>query len=245
VFGSTTSPGGGGGGGGGEDPVGPDPTGGGTSGGGGGATCPCTAPGGALTVVVCTELDCEAEDPIIELTVCGGTPPYQWSTSGGGGGSPTAIQSGGNNRNVQVTPPETQDIAGEAYQKVLYSLKTSSCVVGTNVSSGYSCKDVSLENCDSSPTADCLGAGVAFCREVVCPDDESVPCWDVISGGVCGSAGDCNGCDKVLAGEGVACDVRSQSMIDGGCLPCGVSMEGLSITVTDDVGTEVTTVISV
>ena len=249
VFGGATSPGGGGGsgGGGGEDPVGSDPTGGGTSGGGGGggATCPCTPDGGSdLTVVVCTDIDCETEEPEIEITVCGGTPPYQWSTSGGGGGSPVVVQSGTNNLNVRATPPTTEDIAGEAYQKVLYSLKTSGCVVGTNVSSGYSCQDVSLQNCDSSPTADCLGAGAAFCREVACPDDESVPCWDVISGGVCGSAGACNGCDKVLAGEGAVCDVRSQQMIDDGCIPCGIAMDGLSITVTDSLGTEVTTVIS-
>ncbi|KKK94452.1 hypothetical protein LCGC14_2682720, partial [marine sediment metagenome] len=105
VFGSATSPGGGGGGGGGEDPIGGGTSGGGS--GGGAATCPCTPDGGSdLTVVVCTELDCDAGSPVMEITVCGGTPPYTWSLSGFNT-TPTAVQSGTNNRNATVTPLPT------------------------------------------------------------------------------------------------------------------------------------------
>ncbi|KKL83055.1 hypothetical protein LCGC14_1978560, partial [marine sediment metagenome] len=39
-------------------------------------------------------------------------------------------------------------------------------------------------------------------------------------------------------------DVRTQQMKDDGCIPCGLSIDGLNITVEDDVGDTVVTVIS-
>ncbi|KKL69542.1 hypothetical protein LCGC14_2113880, partial [marine sediment metagenome] len=40
-------------------------------------------------------------------------------------------------------------------------------------------------------------------------------------------------------------DIRTQQMKDDGCKPCGTSFDGAIITVTDDVGTQVSTVVIV
>ena len=227
VFGSTTSPGGGGGGGGGEDPVGPDPTGGGTSGGGGG-TCPCTSDNGSdLTVVVCAEINCEDAEPNIQITVCGGTPPYSWSTSGGEG-DPTEVQSGTNNKNVKVTAPNRPAVSGTAYSLGLETTRFADCPnPAFQHSNNVGCDDVEISAC-TGPT------GLAATFQVVCSE--------------AGEAG-CPGFADCAPGActfSLCCpfDRRTQQMKDDGCLPCALSMDGLTITVEDDVGDTVATVIS-
>ncbi len=224
VFGSATSPGGGGGG---EGSIG-----GGTSGGGGGggaATCPCTPDNGSdLTVVVCAEINCEDESPNIQITVCGGTPPYQWSISGGEG-SPSGVQSGTNNRNVKVTAPDRVDVIGNAYRNGLAVTNTGSCP-----GPAFSCGN--FVGCDDVEISGCTGP-------VSAPGNN----WQVVCNtGVCPQFPDCIPCSTACSDfpSGNPFDVRTQQMIDDGCLPCGISMEGLNITVEDAVGDTVVTVIS-
>ena len=250
VFGGATSPGGGGGGsgGGGEDPVGSDPTGGGTSGGGGGgaATCPCVADNGSdLTVVVCTELDCDAAEPKVEITVCGGTPPYSWSTSGGEG-SPTAVQSGTNNRNVVVTPADNPapETAGVAYTHFTWYRIDDSL-------NKYSRRQ---RNCDRTPAEDCTNICHNGCSPCAATPD-FFTCRNAPDPGAPLDSSSC-GTDNAVVPEvnistgpgdcdtGFLCDKRSDAMIAAGCLPCELSMDQLTITVTDDVGAQVATVIS-
>ncbi|KKL75015.1 hypothetical protein LCGC14_2059120 [marine sediment metagenome] len=220
--------GGGGGGGGGEDPIGGGTSGGGS--GGGAATCPCTPDNGSdLTVVVCAELNCEDESPNIQITVCGGTAPYQWSISGGEG-SPSGVQSGTNNRNVKVTAPDRTDVTGSAYRNGLSVTNPGSCP-----NAAFDCANV--VGCDDVEISGCAGPvsipGSSFA--VVC-----------VTGGVCDAFTDCAPCGTACSGfpVGDPVDVRTQQMIDDGCLPCGISMEGLNITVEDAVGDTVVTVIS-
>jgi len=236
VFGSATSPGGGGGGsgGGGEDPIG----GGGSGGDGGGAAiCPCTPDNGSdLTVVVCTELDCGAAEPQVQITVCGGTPPYQWIITGQRE-DVTIVQSGINNRNVSVTPPTNNpDVLGTAYHK-------NGCCNGSppttaNAQSNHSC-DGSLEGCERSGP-NCPGA------PEICSCTTPVTCSGNPAG--CTGAVAClRACASQLAlnGGGDMTDDRSQEMIDEGCVPCQYVMDSTVITVEDADGTTVDTTISV
>ena len=227
VFGGATSPGGGGAG---EDPVRPDPTGGGTSG-GGGATCGCIPDDdNELTVAVCRPLDCEESSPSILLTVCGGTPPYQWSTLGGEG-NPEATQSGTNNRNVQVVSPSRPNVSGVAYSLGLETTRQAECpnpaFQHTNT---VGCDDVELSGC-AGPSS------LSATFQVVCAEGGEAGCPGFpecpVPEGPCGSFGLCCPFDR-----------RTQQMKDDGCLPCSISMEGLNITVEDNVGDTVVTVIS-
>ncbi len=228
IFGGATPPEGGGSGGGGDDPIAPDPGGGG-GGGGGGATCTCVADNGSdLTVVVCTDIDCEDATPFIEITVCGGTAPYQWSISGGEG-SPNAVQSGSNNRNVKVTAPDRADVSGDAYRRGLSVTNPGSCPNGAfDCANVVGCDDVEISGC----TGPVVIPGSSF--TVVC-----------VTGGACDGLPDCAPCSTACGFQlGDPVDVRTAQMITDGCLPCAISMEGLNITVEDAVGDTVVTVIA-
>lgn len=236
AFGTGTGIGGfsgGGGGGGADSPI--APAAGGSSSGGGAAACACLPdvdPGppevDLLTVVVCTELDCSIAEPKIEITVCGGVPPYQWSTVGGEGDI-TAVQSGTNNRNVLVTPPDRPTVSGTAYSSGLEITNPGSCPNSAfQCSNAVGCDDVEISSC-TGPTS------LSAVFSVVC-----------VTGGVCDPFVDCLPCSGACADFGLCCpfDRRSQQMKDDGCLPCALSMDGLTITVEDAVGTKVSTVIA-
>ena len=207
------------------------PAAGGTGGGGGGGTCSCTPDNGSdLTVVVCTELDCQASEPKIEITVCGGTPPYQWTLSGGEDLS--GQQSGTNNRNVSVTPPSTTTVAGEAYEHGFEVTKDDAvclCTCGNRQhAEPKGCEDESEGVCRQTS----FGEGTFG---ITCQPDPPDDCGFPV-----GLPDECANCAK----SGVK-DIRTQQMKDDGCKPCGTSFDGAIITVTDDVGTQVSTVVIV
>ena len=246
VFSGATSPGGGGGGDGSTE--GQAEGGGGTPPGGGGG-CACTPGGGnALTVVVCKELNCDGAAPLFEITVCGGTPPYSWATSGGGGGTPGLTQSGVNNVNAVVTPPDNPapETAGQAF--TFYKF--------WHVSGTFNQYSRRYRGCDGLPLEGCS----AFCHNG-CSACVSTPDFDT-----CRNAPDPSkpveavscGVDNPVVPEatidvtdlppncdvGYLCDKRSAGMVTAGCLPCEIAMEQVVVTVTDDDGTEVSTVIA-
>ncbi|KKM04829.1 hypothetical protein LCGC14_1760280 [marine sediment metagenome] len=257
IFGGATSPGGGGGSSGGsgggvdDGTTAPDPTGTGGGGGGGAATCPCIPdidPGppevDLLTVVVCTEFDCDDEDPKLELTACGGTPPYSWTLTAGDG-----VQSGTSNRNVKVTPrATTNNFAGtEAYRK---------CSRATGVGAPTSCNGNGV---DKAQKFDCDGEVIECTNPgtdgIGCCDTSSALCCDGLASGV----GECDDadlkpacvvlpvCSEGPCGGGTTfCikDVRTAEMVVDDCQPCTVQMDGAQITVTDDVSAQVVTTIN-
>ena len=227
IFGGATSPGGGGG----DVIVGTGS--GGDAGGGGAATCPCTPDSGTdLTVVVCTELDCDGADPKIEITVCGGTPPYSWSISGGEGAVET--QSGANNRNVVVVPAVSATVAGIAYH---HGFEVTFFATGCAQPDKQFAFPIGCEGESEGACAETAFGGGVF--EITCqdrPDEPGFECgFDVSTVG--------NHCVDCPTRSGVH-DVRTAQMITDGCIPCGLSMDGLNITVEDDVGDTVVTVIS-
>lgn len=209
------------------------PAAGGAAGGGGGGLCVCNPDDpDLLTVVVCTELDCDADEPKVEITVCGGTPPYTWSVTGGEGASFT--QSGTNNRNVEVIPAVTAEVAGIAYHHGFeVTLQSTGCAQpDKQFADPIGCEEESEGSC----TETSFGGGIF---EITCQDRPDEP------GFACGHDFSTTGsfCDDCPVRSGVH-DVRTQQMKDDGCIPCRLSMDGLTITVEDDVGATVVTVIS-
>ena len=203
------------------------------------AACICTPdqdeedpPTDLLTIIVCAELDCEAENPKIEITVCGGVPPYQW-TIAGERSTVTITQSGTNNKNVTVTPPEETVVAGTAYRtgfEITKSGGACSCTCSAfQFSEPFDCSGESLGNC--AQTA--LGEGTF---PINCEDDTLGNC------GLFPNSTPGDPCDN-CARSGIV-DLRTQGMKDAGCVPCELLFEGATITVEDDAGTKVVTTLS-
>jgi len=182
-----------------------------------------------LNVQVEIELDCSEATPLVKLRVCGQFPPYTWVVSGGEG-TPDARLSGGWDQVITVSPPNGSEVSGNAYRIGLAVTNPGSCP-----DAAFSCANV--VGCDGVEISGCTGP-------VVVPGNSfAVVC---VTGGACQSFVDCAPCGTACSGfpSGNPVDVRTQQMIDDGCLPCALSMDGLTITVTDANGVSVVTVIS-
>ncbi|KKK86897.1 hypothetical protein LCGC14_2758640, partial [marine sediment metagenome] len=192
-----------------------------------------------MNVQVEVELDCEEATPLVKLRVCGGTPPYTWVVEGGEGTPTTEL--GGAWDQVNTVKPQagTPGLGGEAYQKIVAQITGAGCSVIPVANVPYDCDGVATGGCSfiSTSPPECPGVtGPVVCRDISCTDPLDV-CGGV--GEPCGA-----GASTVLGGGGSMCDRRNQSQKDAGCLPCRLSMDGVTITVTDAEGVSVVTVIS-
>lgn len=221
-------------------------TGGSGSGGPTGA-CPCTPDeGGLLSVVVCTELDCDDDNPKIILTVCGGSGGYVWSVVGGE--TPTQTDSGSDDRNTKIEPPEntTPGEPGTAYGRGHAQTRSSrfpesNCVSLYQNGATYNCAGVKTGSCTNRDPSE-IGVMPIKC-EVPSVNPDPGGCQDPSGnqnsycGYPCQHAGGCEPCEQATV------DIRTQGMKDNGCKPCAATMEGVIVSVTDSDGTVVSTVI--
>ena len=195
-------------------------------------------------------INCTDTNPEMRLVVSGGLGPYTWgAVSSGGGASPTLVTSGPGFQNVTVTPPTSVTVAGTAYNQVWMH-----CTVGWN---GSTCtgggntlnQDRQQFGCEDETEASCLAStagtgGGQNCATVSeggaqgCTGPDTQYCAD----GDVGSAGQCA---SHSFSPKRTCDRRSQSMIDSGCVPCGASMSGAVVTVTDALGNSVSLIVGV
>ncbi|KKL90474.1 hypothetical protein LCGC14_1904340, partial [marine sediment metagenome] len=171
------------------------------------------------------------DDGEVTYTAVGGAGPYTWGASGGEG-DPGLALSGDNNKKVTVTPPDKEVVAGTAYR------------LGLKVTNPASCPDGAF---DCGNTVGCDGVEISGCTGPLGPAAEGNN-WQVVctTGGACESFLDCAPCGTACSGFAIGnpLDKRTQQMIDDGCLPCALSMDGVTITVTDAEGVSVVTVIS-
>ena len=193
----------------------------GAGGGGGGA-------GGGALALVCgggsCDLDCTEEDPSITFEASGGGAPYTWETTAG-----TLTTSG--LFEATLTPPANtgSGVAGVAYDKH-----------GCAATGPGTCRDEWGCNDQLLGTANPQGHDCHASGNAVTPSD------DAAGSGICGCTPTTDGayatmfnsCEK-LAEEAHGFDLRTAGMITDGCNPCGLSMSGVVVTVTDRYDTSV------
>lgn len=226
-----------------------------STGGGGGGGCVCT-PGSKnqLTVKCCTSncsIACSSTKKL-ELRACGGNPPYTWSASAGTVSPLTGVK-------TTLTPPANAGsaVAGVAYRRYgkFNSSSAGSCSTDY-IRSSYLCSDAeggaSCVTNTCSPTEACNGDDVSNCSQFDCVPgctlNPTLTCNGAqLCPAQCGSAeSTCkfcqSNCTDVQRGSFV-CDIRTVDMINAGCAPCGVAMNGATVTCTDSIGTAVVTTI--
>jgi len=215
------------------------------AGGGGGGV----GPGPPLAISGDTEMDCvEAGDKELIFTASGGQPPYTWELTGPG----TLVQNGSNNDTATITPAASATVAGEAYAWCGSGVVSDNPIrcngIGgscdTPVTIRYGCED-EFESCGIGGTCNCpvaLSRIHCCCRSTDCSPSgcaDICQCVDGVGGSIC---------TLLRTARCAACgpnDIRTQAMIDAGCLPCGVQFDGETLTVTDALGQEVSVTIGV
>jgi len=235
--------------------------GGGQSAGAGGGGCTCI-PGtkGELAIKSCNpdnSIKC-ATTKSLKLIACGGKGPYTWSKTGTLSISTTT----GNTTTVTPAANAGSAVAGIAYR--LYGKFTVSDIgtcVGGYIRAAYGCDDVEsvIEACITSncnPTDTCTsGADISNCSQMACVSScvqhPTLTCNDGLGGGPCimpqvsgvTTTKFCqSGCGDVTRGK-LVCDRRTAGMVSNGCNPCGMSINGATVSVTDALGTIVTIVV--
>jgi YD repeat-containing protein len=182
-------------------------------------------------------LSCSDASPSLTFTASGGKPPYNWSTTKG-----TITPSTADRSKAVLTPPSNSGgaVGGIAYRRFFSWDQTATfcgptpfggntiygCdgqIIGTQAVAG-SPSDFPACNLVDAPL--CLLNTDAACRN---QDLSLRPAYssNTAAGLAC------------LGFGGADCDVRSQAMKDSGCAPCGITMIGVEVTVTDANGNKV------
>jgi len=221
------------------------------TGGGGSGGCGCV-PGqnNQLTIKSCNpnnSLKCSTTKSL-RLLVCGGRGPYTWSKTGtvqlaGANGVKGTTASGDA---ITVTPPVNSGsaVAGVAYIAWLYECDSGGGVNCSGINHfyhyHYGCNDVNIGN-TVWVTADGHSHGSG---RVVTPAEMTCK----LPGAGASSIPDCVGYPPTGGNIGgrlaVLVDERTGPMIAGGCVPCSLVVSGVTVSVTDSVGTTVTIVLT-
>lgn len=200
--------------------------------GGGGTGCICTPGKNGELAIKCCSAKCSAActtTKSLRLIACGGRPPYTWTKSGGDGAS--ISQTEGNSTTVTPATNTGGAVAGIAYK--IDCRRCTNTAANDVARQWYTCGDVASGACTTVDGSCAVGA---VCDLPLC-----------VGGAFVGNvAADCCGVNPHVldtstcqVGTGTGCDVRTAPMIAAGCKPCGISLLGLIVTVTDSVGVAV------
>jgi hypothetical protein len=170
-------------------------------------------------------------DGSVQFTVVGGKPPYTWSTTKG------EITPDADTKSALLTPPPNLgNVFAEAYRKfwVWGAPPGEGCGDGCYLISGcrlqvvvqgYQCNDAPATSCGGAggiaPFPSCIGACTT--QDIDLGNGPKQYCASQFA-----TFTNCAGTPDEIV------DLRTQSMIDAGCRPCEVEMQGGAIvTVTD------------
>lgn len=215
----------------------------------GGPTSPPLPPAdiGPLAMAGDTVMDCApaSEGGVRELvfTASGGAPPYSWDLTGDG----VLVVSGPSNNTATASPTGgSPSVGGEAYAACRHSVTGAPpirCATGsgTSVCARWDCDD-EFSVCNET----CTSCGA-------CPSTSDNRDFHCCTGG-CGHANcldiaqcigsNCTGLQNHEWANAAVCDTRTGAQIALGCVPCGVQFLNAIITVTDNVGAQVSKVIT-
>ena len=164
----------------------------------------------------------------LRYRIRGGVGPYTTSTTSPTEEAGPVVAVNAEDNSIIVEAPDGSVVAGTAWKGISHNVGSSpNCTIQDTFHNNVGCDDVFIDadlfssQCNTSQCSTCgprLCGADAGCQVPACP--------------------------RNAAGIQFHCDVRTQSMIDAGCLPCGVSMEGATISVTDAMGVTITRVIS-
>ena len=190
-----------------------------------------------LSISPATAHICTAAGKKVTFTAKGGKAPYSWSATVG------VLRPAADGLTAELTPPENtgSGVAGDAWKLCgRWRQKSGAFCNGPFCySTRFGCNDQELfAGCLAG---DCSGTDNCF------PCDQGPICEHGTTTCANGSSA-FNSNTEVCApckNEGAACDVRSQSMIDAGCNPCGTKFQsGGVVTVTDSQGRSASAVVS-
>jgi hypothetical protein len=180
----------------------------------------------------------------------GGTPPYTWSTTSG------ILSGAGSTRTLTAPPNSGSGVVGVAYTQVkiyAYCFSSGTCdapcgPLNAFAWTHYNCDDSINANATADAVGDPTGCGPTFgtCAPGTCG---SCPTC-LASGGPC--SGIVTYPTSIAAGTalhpvtgGSQCDKRTGGMVSGGCVPCGIAMNGAVVTITDATGVSVSKTVNI
>lgn len=195
--------------------------------------CLCEGTGGnskkvpALSVEGGNNMDCGSTKSLV-LTAKGGHPPYTWSASG------SLVLSNTVGNMTKVTPPANTGsaVAGEAYAMASWH----KCNGGANNTQRetYGCDDVVETARTQTISNGAFLTAAPACQANLTASDFPIATIDH-SDPACSP--NCDGCPNPITPDmKTMCDMRSGAMISGGCNPCGTSVGGQTVTLTDSSG---------
>ena len=187
------------------------------SGGGGAGGCSCVPTSGALKIQCCST-DCSmncATTRRLDLTACGGKPPYSWTTTKG-----TLLSTHGSSVTVAAS---NNNVAGVA-SRVLIGGDDGVCTGGADYTrKEYGCNDQLVSSTVVSWSSPCCECSTGVPSPTSCSEPPNAGCGAGVVSFRCST---------------FTCDLRDAGMIAAGCVPC-FSLIGGVVTVTDSLGTAV------
>lgn len=182
----------------------------------------------------------EAQRNVV-FSVAGGTPPYTWAvTTNITPTNATISACGANGEDAVLKPPvNNPNVGGRAYWLVAHSGVNPS--FQTTAVVGLRCDGVTQDTCFAS-TQNCVNAGCntgigGTCGPTICSNDPNDP--------VPSCGGDLMTYMMGHQSSAAAINDRSQTMIQNGCRPCLLEMQGATVTVQDAAGAPVSTPVTV
>src|SRR3990167_3596670 len=191
---------------------------GGGGGGGGTAGCSCVPSSGSVLTIQCCTGSCSmscATTRRLDLTACGGKPPYSWTTTKG-----SLLGTTGSSVTLSAA---NSSVAGAA-SRTLENPDDGVCTGGADYTrKEYGCNDQLISSTVVSWSSPCCECSTGVPSPTSCSEPPNAGCGAGVVSFRCST---------------FTCDLRDAGMIAAGCVPC-FSLIGGVVTVTDSLGTAV------